>query len=217
VTRALIVDDHALFAQAIGSLLEREGFEVVGVVGTGREALESVRRARPDLVLLDLRLPDRSGLDVGMAILDESPSTKLVAVSALNDSASVGDAIRAGFRGYVTKEAGVSHLVRSLEAVVEGNTVLPREVGRRPAADPREQQASALVGQLTPREREILQLLSDGATTKAIALRLHIAPNTVRSHVQGLFSKLQVHSRLEAVALAARHGLTSPGATAIPS
>jgi two-component system nitrate/nitrite response regulator NarL len=217
VTRALIVDDHALFAQAIGSLLEREGFEVVGVVGTGREALESVRRARPDLVLLDLRLPDRSGLDVGMAILDESPSTKLVAVSALNDSASVGDAIRAGFRGYVTKEAGVSHLVRSLEAVVEGTTVLPREVGRRPAADPREQQASALVGQLTPREREILQLLSDGATTKAIALRLHIAPNTVRSHVQGLFSKLQVHSRLEAVALAARHGLTSPGATAIPS
>ena len=217
MTRALIVDDHALFAQAIGSMLEREGFDVVGIVGTGREALESVRRARPDLVLLDLRLPDRSGLDVGMAIIEASPSTKLVAVSALNDSASVADTIRAGFHGYVTKEAGVSHLVRSLEAVVEGNTVLPREVGRRPTADPREQRASRLVSQLTPREREILQLLSDGATTKAIALRLHIAPNTVRSHVQGLFSKLQVHSRLEAVALAARHGLISPGGTALGS
>ncbi len=216
--RTLIVDDHALFAQAIGSMLEREGYEIVDIVGTGREALECARRTRPDLVLLDLGLPDRSGVDVGAAILGASPSTKLLAVSALNDTASVGDAIRAGFHGYVTKDAGISHLVRSLEAVIEGHTVLPREAARRSTAvDPREQRASRLVGQLTPREREILQLLSDGATTKAIARRLHIAPNTVRSHVQGLLSKLQVHSRLEAVALAARYGLTPSAETALPS
>jgi len=211
MTRALIVDDHALFAEAIGAALEREGYEVVDVVGTGREALEAVRRTQPDLVLLDLGLPDRSGVEVGTAILRECPATKLLAVSARTDTESVGEAGRAGFHGYVTKEASVSHLVRSLDAVVRGHAVIPRESGRRvAAADPAQRHAWRLAAHLTRREREILQLLVDGATTKDIARRLHIAPNTVRSHVQGLLSKLQVHSRLEAVALAARYGLTSP-------
>lgn len=210
VTRALIVDDHAMFAQAISSMLEREGFEIVGVVGNGREALEAVRRSHPDLVLLDVGLPDRGGLDVGMAILEESPATKLLAVSAIEDVGAVREAIRAGFHGYVTKRAGVSHLVRSLDAVMGGHTVLPREVGLARPADQRDRRAMKLAAALTPREREILQLLVDGATTKEMARRLHIAPNTVRSHVQGLLSKLQVHSRLEAVSFAARHDLTSP-------
>jgi DNA-binding NarL/FixJ family response regulator len=210
VTRALIVDDHALFAQAIGSMLEREGY-VIDVVGTGQEALEAVQRTHPDLVLLDLDLPDRSGLDVGMAILEESPTTKLLAVSALNDAGSVREAIQAGFHGYVTKASGVDQLVSSLNAVLEGHAVIPSETaGRRGPTEPHDLQALRLAAQLTPREREILQLLADGLTTRAIARRLHIAPNTVRSHVQGLLSKLQVHSRLEAVAFAARHGLTEP-------
>lgn len=210
MTRALIVDDHALFAQAIGSMLEREGY-VIDVVGTGQEALEAVQRTHPDLVLLDLDLPDRSGLDVGMAILEESPTTKLLAVSALNDAGSVREAIQAGFHGYVTKASGVDQLVSSLNTVLEGHAVIPSETsGRRGPTEPRDLQALRLAAQLTPREREILQLLADGLTTRAIARRLHIAPNTVRSHVQGLLSKLQVHSRLEAVAFAARHGLTEP-------
>lgn len=210
MTRALIVDDHALFAQAIGSMLEREGF-VIDVVGTGQEALEAVQRTHPDLVLLDLDLPDRSGLDVGMAILAESPTTKLLAVSALNDAGSVREAIQAGFHGYVTKASGVEQFVSSLNAVLEGHAVIPSEAtGHRSSSEPRDLQALRLAAQLTPREREILQLLADGLTTRAIARRLHIAPNTVRSHVQGLLSKLQVHSRLEAVAFAARHGLTEP-------
>ncbi len=209
MTRALIVGDHALFAEAISAILEYEGCEVVDVVATGHEALEAARRVHPALVLMDLGLPDRSGVEVGMAILAENPSTELLAVSALNDPEPVREALRAGFHGYVTKEAGISYLVRSLGAVIEGHTVIPREAGRRVAADdPGQRQALQLAARLTPREREILQLLVQGSTTKDIAGRLHIAPNTVRSHVQALLSKLQVHSRLEAVAFATRHGLT---------
>jgi two-component system, NarL family, nitrate/nitrite response regulator NarL len=211
MTSALIVDDHTLFAEAIGATLQSEGFDIVGIVGTGDDAVEAARDARPDLVLMDLGLPDRSGIEVGKAILDERPSTKILAVAGFDDPASVGEAVRAGFHGYVSKDAGIAHLLESLNAVSQGRIVIPRTAGRRMIeGDPGRQQAHRLAASLTAREREILGLLVQGVPTRGIAGRLHISPNTVRSHVQALLTKLQVHSRLEAVAFATRNGLV-PG------
>lgn len=211
MARVLIVDDHSLFAEAITGTLEREGHEVVGVVSTGREALEAVRVAEPHVVLLDLGLPDRDGIEVGAEILRRRPTAKIIAVTARVDHHSVRDAVRVGFHGYVSKESALSELVSSVEAVVAGRVVIPRRTGQataRSRAAPSPWQR--LADSLTPREREILHLLVEGATTGKIAGDLHIEVNTVRSHVQRLMSKLQVHSRLEAVAFATRNGLVGP-------
>ena len=205
MVRALIVDDHTLFAEALGGALRREG-HVTAVAGTGAEALGHVRREGPDIVLLDLGLGAESGLDVGASILAERPDTKLLAVTAGADAALVDDAVAAGFHGYVRKDAGLADLVASVEAVMAGRSVLPPSEGEV-AVDGSRDVGAQLAASLTSREVEILRLLADGTTTKEIASRLHIASNTVRSHVQAVMSKLQVHTRLGAVAFAQRHGL----------
>ena len=204
--RAIIVDDHTLFAEAVGAALADRGYRVEKVVRTGREAVEAARRIRPDLVIMDLQLPDGNGVDVGRAIVEQVPSTKVLAVTGDRDPELVWRSMRAGFHGFVTKESSMSTLVESLDAVLSGRTVTPRGgrgsrgeeegIWSRPSSEP-----------LTPREQEILRLLARGARTRQIAGMLHIATNTVRSHVQALLSKLGAHSRLEAVAIARRRGL----------
>ncbi len=205
----LIVDDHRLFSEVIRSTLERMGMEVLESATTGSEGLDVARRERPDLVLVDIGLPDESGLLVGQRILEEMPETKVVAVTSLVDPRAVAEAVRLGFRGYVTKNTPVNQFVSSIRAVLDGNVIMPKHLARQAAGEksPEEQQAAMLIAQLTDRERQVLQLLAEGMSGVQIAAQLSISPNTVRTHVQSILTKLQVHSRLEAAAFSVRHGL----------
>ena len=187
------------------------GMSVLGIYATAEEGLAGAREHRPDMVLLDLGLPDRSGLELGKEILEELPETKVVAVTALEDEKSVQDAFKAGFHGYLTKQTEAERFAQALRSVEGGQTVFPqRKVGRNRGRTGDE----LLAEQLTTREVEVLQLLAEGASSDHIAEQLRVSPNTVRTHVQGILSKLQVHSRLEAAAFAVRLG---SGEAAAPS
>jgi len=207
MVRILIVDDHVLFAEAIRPTLESLGMTVVAVATTGADGLEFARRLRPDLILVDIGLPDESGLVTGRRILGEFPEAKVIALTALDSPSAVREAMRVGFHGYLTKDTTVSRFASSLRTVLDGQVVLPRRlvsaVGRR-----RDDDGSALLAaQLTAREREVLGLLAEGLGGTDIARRLGISTNTVRTHIQSILTKLQVHSRLEAAAFALRRGL----------
>jgi DNA-binding NarL/FixJ family response regulator len=204
----LIVDDHLLFADVIHKTLEGDGMEVIGVVATGAEALRVFQGERPNLVLLDLSLPDRSGLAVGQAITEQSPGTVVVALTALEDPQLVKQAIRAGFRGYVSKDCRVSQLREAITQAMGGSVVVAvpsNRMGRSRGST--SDGAALLADQLTRREREVLALLARGTSSVEMARRLEISPNTLRTHVQSVLTKLQVHSRLEAASFAIRNDL----------
>jgi two-component system, NarL family, nitrate/nitrite response regulator NarL len=208
----LIVDDHRLFAEAITWALERLGMRVV-LASNAEEALDATRRHRPSLVLLDIGLPGASGLSVGKEILRLTPDAKVVAVTALHDPGAVKEAVRLGFHGYITKDTPMERFAASIDAAIGGQLVMPHHLARVMGESPsdEERHASVLAAQLTPRERDVLDMLVEGASSARIAKRLSISPNTVRSHVQSILPKLQVHSRLEAAAFAVRHGLAELG------
>jgi two-component system nitrate/nitrite response regulator NarL len=207
--RVLIVDDHRLFSEVIRATLEGMGMEVLAEATNGSEGFNAARRERPDVVLVDIGLPDESGLLVGQRILEEMPETKVVAVTSLADPRAVAEAVRLGFRGYVTKDTPVSQFVSSIQAVLDGHVVMPKHLAKQAAGEksPEEKHAAMMIEQLTSRERDVLDLLAQGMGGLAIADHLGISPNTVRTHVQSILTKLQVHSRLEAAAFAVRHGL----------
>jgi NarL family two-component system response regulator LiaR len=211
--RVLIVDDHTLFAQAIRVSMEEMGIQVVDAVTTGAAGRETALRERPDVILMDLGLPDQSGLAAGASILADWPEAKLLVLTALADRELVDEAIRLGFRGYLTKDTPVEQFATALQAVMDDQQVLPH---RLVSASPRNREdghAAFLASQLTTREREVLELLVQGADGRSVARSLGISQNTVRTHVQSILTKLQVHSRLEAATFAVRHKLVRlPGA-----
>lgn len=207
--KILIVDDHQLFAEAIRSALEEAGIDVVGVITHGNETPTAVTRHEPDLVLMDLGLPDADGFEVGRQLLQENPDVKVLIVTAVTDPKLVQLSVGAGFSGYITKNTPVSQFVCSVKAALAGDVVLPRNLARRAVGirSPEEEDALRRAGYLTDREREVLVLLTEGARSEDIAARLHISLNTVRTHIRNILTKLQVRSRLEAAAFAVRHGI----------
>ena len=204
--RALIVDHHVLFAEAVSAALADHGYRIEKLVHSGQEAVAAARAIQPDLVLMELRLPDGYGVEVGRAIARHAPQTRIVAVTAGRDPDLVTRSLRAGFHGFVSKESPMALLVESLDAVMSGGTAAPGGDGERPGA----WRPPGPLDSLTPREEEILDLLAQGVLTSEIAARLHIATNTVRSHIQSILSKLGAHSRLEAVAIARRRRVVDP-------
>ena len=205
--RVLIVDDHQLFAEAVQITLEDFGMDVEGIATTAEEGLRAARALLPDVILLDIGLPDRSGLAVGQILIDELPDTKVVGVTALDDARTVEEARRIGFSGYLTKDTPIAQFARSLQAAIDGTVVISRP--RRTPQDDDDEEAVLLARQLTPRELEVLGLLVEGMSSKDIAGTLSISTNTVRTHIENILTKLQVRSRLEAVAFAVRHRIVS--------
>ena len=169
------------------------------------------RRWRPwirsfDLVLMDIGLPDGNGLSVGAQIVAEHDDLKVLAVTALEDRDAAVQAIRSGFHGYITKDTDLTRFLAAIDSALSGQVVMPRRLMRNETAN-RGDSMAALIASLTAREREILALLTEGMSGEHIAEALGISQNTVRTHVQSILTKLQVHSRLEAAAFAVQHGL----------
>jgi RNA polymerase sigma factor (sigma-70 family) len=207
--RIFLVDDHAVLRQAISAMLGAErDMTVVGQAGNGREALAAVKSARPDVVMLDIKMPEAGGLEVLQSIQQACPKARVIVFTMYENPAYVNAAIRAGASGYVLKSVSREELLEAIRAVHGGRRFLHPEVTRpllrRAALEARLRSAS---GALTVRDIQVLELLSDGKSNKEIAQSLGISDETVKSHLKRLFEKLGVTDRTEAVALALRQNL----------
>jgi DNA-binding NarL/FixJ family response regulator len=193
----------------LGAALKEQGLEVLDVATNATEGLAAAHRERPDVLLIDLVLPDGDGTSVGREVVEKLPETKVLALTALSDPRAVRATLKAGFHGFLTKAAQLSQLVESIRAALGGQVVIPHRLARRAAGalSAEEKDAALRARQLTVREWEVLALLCEGGGGEEIARRLSVSRNTVRTHVQNILMKLDVHSRLEAVAFAVRHGL----------
>jgi DNA-binding NarL/FixJ family response regulator len=206
--RLLVVADQPIFTEGIISALTERGCDVIGRATSGAEAIEMARTEPPDIVLLDTALSDEDAVSVGRTIMEASPDTKVIAFVDSRDVANQLTAVEAGFHGVLTKDFSGGRLVGSILLIAAGQVVIPqrtRVVLNLPEGEPDTPEAG--VARLTEREREILSMLASGMATRQIALALTLSPNTVRSHIQNIRAKLKVHSRLEAVLFAFRHGL----------
>jgi len=203
--RVLIVDDHPLTRDALAGLLKANAFDVVGEAGGGAEAIEKARELRPDLVLLDLSMPDVDGLTALPQLREAAPETEVVVLTASEDEGNLLAAIRAGAAGYLLKSEPPERIVAFLRGIAQGEAALSgavarrlleqvREGGHREAAVP-----DAIAQALSARELEVLLLLDQHLGTDEIAKRLFISEHTVRSHVKSLLSKLGVSSRRDAL------------------
>ena len=210
--RILLVDDHALFRDGLHSVLEARGMEVVGEAKNGREAVELNKRLRPDVVLMDLSMPELDGLAATRLILAEQPDARVVILTASEEDADLFEAIKSGAQGYLFKNVQSDELVRSLEGVARGEPALTPALARKllgefakPAAPTR---TTAVEGYeaLTEREREVLDLLVQGVTSnRELAERLVVSENTVKYHLRNILDKLHVQNRAQVVAYAMRH------------
>ncbi|MEW5722548.1 MAG: response regulator transcription factor [Thermodesulfobacteriota bacterium] len=210
----LLIDDHPLFREGLKAIISRDPrYEVVGEAGTGAEGLEMAKELEPDLVVVDLSLPDLSGLELIREVRRGLEATCILVVSMHSRIDYITEAFQAGATGYVVKDSASHMLLQSLETVLAGeyfmDTSVARQVAKRlidgPAGEPGGAEAGFVL--LTPREQEILPLLAEGISTKEIGQRLFISPKTVENHRSNIMNKLGLHSALELFRYAARFGL----------
>jgi len=210
----LIVDDHPLVREGLKSILKpATEYEVVGQAGRAREALHLVKSLKPDLVLLDLSLPDKSGLEICREIRNISPPTRILIVSMHSKVDYIVKAFQAGAPGYMTKESATKRLLGGIARVLDGEYYMDGSVSHRVVEElmqtpDREMKITdAAYDTLTPREQEIMVLLAEGCSAKKAAEKLFISPKTVENHRTNIMNKLGLHSTLELVRYAARLGL----------
>ncbi len=209
--RLLIVDDHEVVRLGLKSLLEHHPqFEVVGEAGNAKDAIELVGHLKPDIVLMDIRLPGTSGIEACEEITRNFPETRVVMLTSYAEDEMLFSAIRAGASGYVLKQIGGDDLIRALEAVGRGEALLDPAVTQRVFQEVRravkEEEASAFAN-LSQQERHVLLLVSEGKTNREIAKALFLGEGTVRNYVSSILSKLGVSNRAEAAAYAVEHNL----------
>jgi len=219
--RVLVVEDHDLFRRGLVDLLQEEGdIQVVGEARTAREAVDLVEALRPDVVFMDLNLPDRSGVEATAYIAQRWPEVRVLVLTVSENPQDLMRAMGVGARGYVLKNARPAHILEALRQVHEGWVVVSPTMapsllaslgrGSTRGEGPRGPSAPAEVRpltQLTPREEEILRLVAQGLSNAEIAERLYLSENTVKTHIKNILSKLQMRNRSEAAAYAARLGL----------
>jgi NarL family two-component system response regulator YdfI len=205
--RILVADDHLVVREGLRAILETApDLTLVGEAADGAEAVRLAGELSPDVVLMDLRMPGVDGIEAIRQIKARYPAVEIVILTTYDDDATIVRGLRAGARGYLLKDAGRRVLFEAIRAAARGESLLPPAVVEKVVAhleEPRPVEA----GGLSEREREVLELLATGAANKEIAARLHIAERTVKAHVTGIFNKLGVNSRAEAVAVALRSGL----------
>jgi DNA-binding NarL/FixJ family response regulator len=209
----VVADDHPVFREGLCTVLDdADDLVVVASVADGQAAVHAVAEHRPDVVLMDLRMPGVGGLDATARITSQFPATAVLVLTMGEDDESVFAALRAGARGYLLKEASAADILRGVRAVARGEAVFGARVADRvlsffAAAQSAGARAAVPFPTLTDREREILDLVAQGCDNATISRRLFLSPKTVRNHVSACLQKLQVASRAEAVALARDAGL----------
>jgi DNA-binding NarL/FixJ family response regulator len=210
----LIVDDHALFRRGLQMVLEGEAdINVVGEASDGQEAVERAERTSPDVVLMDVRMPKRSGIEATRAIKDMLPSTKILMLTISDEEADLYEAIKAGASGYLLKEISIDEVANAVRAVQQGQSLISPSMASKlltefAAMVKRRDERSQVPGpRLTERELEVLKLVAKGMNNRDIGAELFISENTVKNHVRNILEKLHLHSRMEAVVYAVREKL----------
>lgn len=215
--RVIVVDDQTVVREGIVMLLGLlPGIEVVGAAGDGEEAVRLVAELAPDVVLMDLRMPRCDGVEATRRIRAEYPGTEVVVLTTFADDDSLFPALRAGARGYLTKDAGGEEIVRAVESVLSGHAGLSPSVQRRllerlSQPEPPSVTEEAPDG-LTTRETEVLVLIAEGLSNQEIARKLHVSTATVKTHINNLFAKTGLKDRAQAVRYAYAKGLARPPA-----
>jgi DNA-binding NarL/FixJ family response regulator len=209
--RVLIADDHGVFRWGLRTLLGSEpDIEVVGEAATGREVLERAAELQPDVILMDIQMPQINGIDATRRILEANPDVGVVVLTMFEDDESVFSAMRAGARGYVLKGAPHSEILKVLRAVGDGEAHFGPEIARRLMdffSAPKPASPEEAFPELSSREREILELVARGHSNAKIAARLFVSPKTVANHLSRIFTKLQVADRAHAIIRAREAGL----------
>jgi DNA-binding NarL/FixJ family response regulator len=205
----VLTDDHSLVRQGLRRYLEdADGIEVLGEASTGAEAVSLVGEVRPDVAILDIRMPEMDGIQAAREITEAHPDTRVIMLTAHDDRRLMVEAVRAGARGYVLKARDADHLVRSVRLVAEGNLVIDPDLVSVLAEELSEaKERDRRAETLTDRELEILQLLAFGYTNRDIGERLYISPDTVKTHLEHVYQKLGTSDRTAAVAEAFRRRL----------
>jgi len=199
--RVLCVDDHPLVRKGIASILANEAdMQLVGEAGNGREAVELFRKLRPDVILMDLRMPEMTGIEAARIIRQEDPEARIVALTSYDGDQDIYRALEAGVRGYLLKEMVHTDVLRAIRTVYSGKRLMPQEVAER---------LSEYFPQvaLTPREVEVLGLVAKGLANKEIAGKLGTASGTVKMHIQNILAKLGASDRTHAVTIAIERGI----------
>ncbi len=212
--RVLLADDHALFRAGIASLLKAWGMETVGQAANGLEALEQARALRPDLVLMDIGMSPCNGLEATRLIKAELPETKIVIVTVSDDDDDLFEAIKSGAEGYLLKDMSEEELGRTLTGIATGEPALSPGLAAKILDEFARLSRDGAIKEaesdgLTPREREVLELVVTGATNREIAAALYISENTVNFHMKHILAKLHLKNRAQAVAYAIRSGLVT--------
>lgn len=207
--RLLLADDHRMFRQGLRELLERKtAFEVVGEARTGREVLEKIDTLQPDIVLLDIQMPDLDGIAVARQLADSHPAIRVIMLTMHRQDQHLLDAIKAGVKGYLLKDADAEELLAVIQRVAQGESALdPALTAQVFAAVRHPPPLPNIIEALTERERDILRLLAGGHDNRAIAAQLYLSEKTVGNRLSEIFQKLNVTNRTQAALLAVHHGL----------
>lgn len=212
--RVLLADDHALFRDGITSLLRAWDVEVVGQAGNGAEAVTQALALRPDLVLMDIRMPGMGGLEATRRIKAALPEAKIVVLTVSDEERDLFEAIKAGAEGYLLKDMSGSEFGEMLAGLAPGEPLISRVLAgkllREFSRQVRSEHAPPTDDDLTEREKEVLELIARGGTNKQVARQLSISEHTVNYHVKHILGKLHTHNRTEAAARAVSEGLISP-------
>jgi len=213
--KVLIVDDHALFRQGVRNAIERDKeFEVVGEAEDGKEALAKARELKPDLILMDINMPHGDGLEAVSAIKRELPDSKIIMLTVHDEDRNLFEALKRGAGGFLSKNVRAKVLLDSLSDVMKGEVAMSGPMTAKVLKEftrMAEIEAKHIAGQLTPREKEVLQKISQGLDNREIGLSLCISENTVKAHVTSILKKLHLQNRTHAAAYARRWGFDEEG------
>jgi DNA-binding NarL/FixJ family response regulator len=210
--RVMVVDDHPMWREGVARDLAEAGYEVVAVIGEGRQAVRVAGAARPDVVVLDLQLPDVSGVEVIRGLADAVPGVRVLMLSASGEQQGVLDAVKAGANGYLLKSAGLGEFLDAVRRTAAGDTVFTPGLAGLVLGEYRRLATEPAIGEggtprLTERETEVLRLVAKGLSYRQIAERLVLSHRTVQNHVQNTLGKLQLHNRVELTRYAIEQGL----------
>jgi two-component system response regulator NreC len=211
--RILLVDDHKITRDGLRAMFEKlPNTEVVGEAESGREAVKLTRELKPDVIIMDISMPDLNGIDATQQILAESPKIKVIALSMYSDRRYVIGMLKAGVSGYLLKSCAFDELANAVNAVVKNQSYISPQIADTVMQDYTRNRTiddTSTVSALTPREREVLQLIAEGLTSTKIASRLFVSEKTVSTHRRQIMEKLNIYSVAELTKYALREGLTS--------